>query len=305
MDDKYKSLVVVLSGFFVFCLFVPRVGAAVRLVHTPGSNACSISEVPDATYTNIQAAIDAANHDDVIRVCAGTYSERIDFHGKRLNLVSVSGRDATIIDALNAAPVASNFVVNEAVVTFNSGEGGNSILDGFTLTNGKGYATNEPFTCVGGNQCANPTPDPMGNCDGSCVNFGGTCYVGGSAMLPHKRGGGIYCSGTSPRIRNCKIEGNSANYGGGLYMDFSSPIIENCIIGGSDRATEANTSDPFSAEGDEILTNMITAAGCSPGDVSYGGEGGGMYLWHSSSASIKNNTISMAVEFTAINQAPL
>lgn len=47
-------------------------------------------------------------------------------------------------------------------------------------------------------------------------------------------GGGIYCHGGSPVIRNCVIENCTAIFGGGIFYErvppFSSPLIENCTI---------------------------------------------------------------------------
>ncbi len=61
----------------------------------------------------------------------------------------------------------------------------------------------------------------------------GTLHGMGSA------GGGIYCSYSSPTIRNCIILLNVAcgfdfNYGGGIFCEFSSPSITNCKIIGND-----------------------------------------------------------------------
>ena len=82
-----------------------------------------------------------------------------------------------------------------AVVTFTNSEGPTARLIGFTITNGSGT-------------------------DGG----GGTLY-----------GGGIYCYGASPTIKDVKITGNTVNHiyggGGGLACLWSaSPYLENVII---------------------------------------------------------------------------
>jgi predicted outer membrane repeat protein len=47
-------------------------------------------------------------------------------------------------------------------------------------------------------------------------------------------GGGIRCSGGSPRIVNCRIIGNSARMGGGIACRYCSEVvITNCIISGN------------------------------------------------------------------------
>lgn len=43
-------------------------------------------------------------------------------------------------------------------------------------------------------------------------------------------GNGIRLAYSSPRITNCIITENSAEYGGGIHCDFSSPEISNCVI---------------------------------------------------------------------------
>src|SRR6185369_3501348 len=60
----------------------------------------------------------------------GTYTGKIDFHGKPVNLVSSGGPIVTFLDGGGAGPV----------VTFATAEGRDSILDGFTVRNGQaGY----------------------------------------------------------------------------------------------------------------------------------------------------------------------
>jgi len=90
--------------------------AFAETIHVPGD------------YPTIQKAIDAAVNDDTVLVAPGTYVENIDFMGKAITVQSEKGPESTILDGGQ----------QEAVVTFNSGEGYQSILDGFTVTNGDG-----------------------------------------------------------------------------------------------------------------------------------------------------------------------
>ena len=83
-----------------------------------------------------------------------------------------------------------------SVVAFTRGETEDAVLDGFTIKNGSGtYITLAPHWGWGG-------------------------YVGG----------GVFCSGSTPTITNCKITWNYAVLGGGIYLRDSSPLITNCMI---------------------------------------------------------------------------
>ena len=64
---------------------------------------------------------------DTVLVAPGTYPENINFGGKTITVTSESGPQVTIIDGGNADPV----------VIFTSGEGRDSIINGFTLQNGR------------------------------------------------------------------------------------------------------------------------------------------------------------------------
>ena len=70
----------------------------------------------------------AASSGDTIIVRPGTYDENIDLLGKTITLRSDLGSAVTVIRGDLTA----------RVVTFNSGEGPDTLLDGFTITNGDG-----------------------------------------------------------------------------------------------------------------------------------------------------------------------
>jgi hypothetical protein len=76
----------------------------------------------------IQSAINVATDGDRVLVAPGTYFENINFGGKAITVTSESGPQVTFIDGGSA----------DSVVTFLSGEGRNSVINGFSLQNGRG-----------------------------------------------------------------------------------------------------------------------------------------------------------------------
>ena len=120
-------------------------------------------------YSSIQSAINATNNGDTVLVHKGTYYENVDFKGKTITIRSKSGRKKTIIDGTKSG----------SVVTFSSGEGIESVLEGFTITHGSGL----------------------------------DLWEKGSS-----NGGGVYCAKSSPTIKDCIITNNTATQaGGGIY----------------------------------------------------------------------------------------
>jgi parallel beta-helix repeat protein len=91
-----------------------------------------------------------------------------------------------------------------SVVSFRTGEGTDSVLAGFTITNGVGV------------------PDVSG-----AETFGGgvLCYYGGPTIEHNvvtgnqaDRGGGVFCYRQNPTISANTISGNSATYGAGVHF---------------------------------------------------------------------------------------
>ena len=99
----------------------------VALAMLPGVlPAQSTIEVP-GTVPSIQQAILVAQSGDTIVVAPGTYFEAIDLLGKAITLRSSDGPLVTSIDAQNGG----------SVVTMTSGEGPDTVLEGFTITGGQ------------------------------------------------------------------------------------------------------------------------------------------------------------------------
>src|SRR5262245_8716390 len=86
----------------------------------------AVIQVP-GDYPTIQAAINAAGNGDTIEVAAGIYVENLNFLGKAVRVTSAQGADVTVIDGNQTG----------SVVSFVSGEGPQSVLNGFTLRNGR------------------------------------------------------------------------------------------------------------------------------------------------------------------------
>lgn len=140
-----------------------------------------------AQYPTIQDGIDAAATGDVVMVAPGDYKENLDYLGKAITVVSSNGPEVTTI---------RNTLLWASVIKFETKEGLDSVIEGFTLTDGTG-----------------------------------TDYYHLGGLL----GGAILCLGTSPTIRNNIIVDNSAYFGGGIEcIQGASPhILSNIIMNNS------------------------------------------------------------------------
>jgi predicted outer membrane repeat protein len=181
-----------------------------------------IFQVPADTAL-IQDAIFASYQGDTVLVDIGSYSENINFWGRRIVLASNyihSGNTAhisqTIIDGGGAAS-------GQSVVSMVGAEDNFSILAGFTLTNG--YCSG---THGGGITIKNHSTSIIQNC----------WIQDNSGPASQARGAGIFCDASSPTIDNCRIlnnsitiNGNSDHFGGGVYIaNSAAPNFNHCDI---------------------------------------------------------------------------
>ena len=174
-------------------------------------------------------------------VAPGTYFENIDFLGKAITVKSEEGPATTIIDG--------NLV--DTVVIFLTGEGPDSVLDGFTIRNGKS-------------------------------GFSGTSACFG-------RGGGICVGSASPTITNNEIVDNFSCNGNGIAVHFGSPTIQNNRISNNVRVgcTGGTDGGGILIGG---LSNVKIIGNTISGN-STGTRGGGISLFAAGNPLIQDNLI--------------
>jgi parallel beta-helix repeat protein len=157
-------------------------------------------------FLTIQAAIDAAENQDMVLVSNGIYTGNgnrdIDFKGKAITIRSENGPDNCIIDC-NSTTTESH-----SGFYFHGGEDANSIVAGFNIKNG--FAGGGIY-CQGGR---------AGRVSPSIID----CLITADSA---EKSRGIYCFNSSPTITNCTITGNSD---GGVLFQESDPKITNCTI---------------------------------------------------------------------------
>jgi Big-like domain-containing protein/parallel beta helix pectate lyase-like protein len=235
----------------------------------------------------IQAAINVAEIGDTVVVAPGTYVENINFGGKTITVRSESGPQVTIIDGGNVNPV----------VIFTSQAGRNSVINGFTLQNGRGGEGGGIFVENSSPTITNNVIRSNQACDGGGIGirFGSpliqlnTITGNGNNLCGGFGGGGIKIGGaSSAEILDNVISDNVGSNGGGIHMFAAgTPIIKRNIIKGNTASNGqggglymVNVSDAL------IVQNLIT------GNQAH--TGGGIYWLVPSPARgpiLVNNTI--------------
>lgn len=218
-------------------------------------------------YCTIQAAINAAVATDTVLVMPGTYQENIDFNGKAITVTSSDPDPAvTIIDGGSA----------DRVAYFGNGETTASVLDGFTLQNGRAGGSGGGILIELG---ASPTiknnviKDNLADLPG----FGISVEGGGSPIID---GNTI----NNNRGTNCCTGGSG---GGGISVvgAGSAQIMNNTITNNvvTPRFIGAGGIDLFAAGTPTIRNNFISG--------NAGGFGGGIGIVNASNALIVQNVI--------------
>ncbi|MCZ6651765.1 MAG: hypothetical protein O7D91_01915 [Planctomycetota bacterium] len=220
----------------------------------------------------IQSGIDAAIDGDEVIVAPGMYNELVDFIGKAITLRSSDGPEVTTIDGTG---------LNDSVVMCMTGEGRDTVLEGFTITGGLAPRGGGMF-----NVGSQPT---VTNC----------IFVENSAeSLPfvEAEGGGMYNYLSNPAVTNCVFRRNrvwaaafAVSQGGGMYNEESSPTIHDCIF--EENTVELSLDTYTQGAGMYNLFSSPEVSNCQfirnyTGGSFHGNEGAGMYNESSSPAVI-------------------
>ncbi len=176
------------------------------------------SDQPD-----IQSGINVATSGDTVLVAPGTYTESIDFLGKSVTVLSSDGPRQTVI---------TNSSANDLVV-FSNGETSSSLLEGFTLKDGRI-----------GIMCTNSGPTIRGNIlDGQKITNWGAISLSGASPIVIENNTIINCSNgaistfssVTPIIRNNILAFNTSyaiHRQSVNEAEFPHPVMEyNCVFG--------------------------------------------------------------------------
>ena len=159
-------------------------------------------------FKRIQEAVDSASAGDVITVGPGVWFEAVDLKGKAITLRSAEGSKATTLDATS---------LDESVLRCLTGEGPDTVVDGFTITGGTGHETlYGKRSAVGGGLVVIATSPTIRNCifRDNVVSY---------------NGGGVYLAkGATARFEGCSFEENNAEKGGGVYSVQSNATFVDC-----------------------------------------------------------------------------
>ena len=186
-------------------------------------------------YASIGAALTAAAHGDTIEIAPDTYSgpqnRDLDPGGRDIVFRAAGGSGGVIVDCESAGRAFS----------FVTGETSDTIVEGFTIVNGDGWATAE--LRGGAVRCVGSAPQFRGCVFQSCEGeFGGAAIMHDSSaefvdcqfVDNHASVGGAMCIwGASDVTATGTSFIENRGEAGALYMEFSSVQLDGCTFVGN------------------------------------------------------------------------
>jgi len=275
----------------------------VMLCNTLWGTTTYVDDDGQADFDNIQAGIDAANDGDTVLVAPGEYviTSPITFRGKAITVRSEAGPEQSTIRM--GAPVDTE---RGSVVIFENNETIESVLDGFTITGGRGSWVSLVSRHAGGGIYFDTSSATVRN----CAIVQNVTEHGGGIMCLHlcspklidctiERNlaevsvGGVFAWGEcSITLTNCIISGNSSKDGGGIQCWQNSTLtMVDCIIMGNS-ATGATML--VTGYGGGLYcgpSSLLTAINCTIAENSAGVGGGGVMCYQNLSTTLTDCVI--------------
>lgn len=238
-----------------FCL-------AIAAAFVATSAASAADRLVPGQYATIQAAINASSNGDVVQVSPGTYSELIRFYGKAITVRATGAATNTFIDGGQLG----------TTVKFANSETAASVLEGFTVRNGK--------AAVGGGMYINSASPTIRN-----------CVISGNTALD--RGAGVAVVNGLPTFTTCTFSSNVATErGGGAYLMVNSDVVFTQCTFNSNLARNRNGGSNGGAvaaeNGADPTFNYCTFnTNKAEPDSGYTGNASGGAVWLGSSGSFE------------------
>jgi hypothetical protein len=271
MQKQLKRIQMLWTGIMIISSLtlvgIPYAQGDTWYVKTDGSDTNGGTNWEDSFQT-IQRGIDEASTGDTVLVADGTYTgfgnKNLDYNGKAITVKSENGPGNCIIDCENSG----------RGFHFHSGEGVDSVVSGFTITNGNKYGD-----YGGAIYCFDSSTPTIADCiiKGNRSSFGG----------------GISCLYAGATITNCKIFNNISEFGGGIYSIFAwqptdNLIITNCAIIGN----RATSPQKYGQGGGIIFAQPLRGANLTLTNSTIvnntSDSGGGIYLGECAEPPITN-----------------
>jgi parallel beta-helix repeat protein len=217
-------------------------------------------------YSTIQAAIDASDSGDKIKVSPGVYNENLLFSNRNITLSSTNPSNSAIVEAtiIDGRDI-------DSVVRFTNADA--STLAGFTIKNGRAES-------AGGIRVYHSFPTIEDNIikdnDGCGIwVFISSPVITGNTITGNKStrsGGGIFLRESSSFISSNNINDNeTTGSGGGIYVLYGSPTIINNNIKSNEAGIYGGgiyvQDSTLTITGNHIILNIA------------GDNGGGIYVY--------------------------
>jgi len=265
-----------------------------------GTGRCAVSLTGSATQTwrvladgtgdapTVQAAIDSTADRDVVLVGPGTYYETINLRGRKIHLTGEQGRDVTILDGSRG---------DDSVVVCESGETNETVIEGFTITGGKGRIRAVDDRMGGGILCLDSTPIIQNNAivrnfainpsNGPKYSWGGGMSYGRRESSPELMG--------SLEFRNNLVQDNqTSSQGGGLVLSEACIVERNVIVGNQ---AGKDGGGLHVARGRVVLLRNLIAENVA------GDHGGGIYITNSGYSAVPPGEIVIGQNLVVGNSA--